>query len=127
MAKKARRVPRYQRVAKAEQAARIVARGTAVNRQALAPSYSGYSEPTFVTRGVYTDQPFECSDCGKAEIWTAVQQKWWYEVAKGDVFTIASRCRACRRKERERRAEARRLHLEGIARKQQERPPNRCT
>ncbi len=116
MAKKARRVPRYQRAAEAEQAARAMARGTPVNRQALAPSYG---TPEFVTRGYYTDQPFECIDCGKAEVWTPAQQKWWYEVAKGDVFTIARRCRACRRRERERRAEARRLHLEGIARKQQ--------
>ena len=90
--------------------------GAPVNREALA-AHNSYSEPEFVTRGFYADQPFQCVDCGKAEIWTAHQQKWWYEVAKGDVFTIARRCRVCRRRERERRAQARRVHLEGIARK----------
>lgn len=114
MAKSRRRVPRYQRVAKAEQAARAAARGTAVNLEALVPHLG---TPEFVARGFYTDRPFECIDCGKAEVWTAAQQKWWYEVAKGEVHSTARRCRGCRRRERERRAEARRVHLEGLARK----------
>jgi hypothetical protein len=111
---------RKARFAKAARAAieRKAIRGVLVNRTALAP-HGSYSEPEFVTRGSYSDRPFECVDCGKAEVWTAEQQKWWYEVAKGDVFTTARRCRACRRRERERQTEARRVHLEGIARKQQ--------
>jgi hypothetical protein len=99
---------------------RATARGVAVNCAALA-SHNSYAEPDFVTCGFYADRPFECVDCGKADIWTAAQQKWWYEVAKGDVFTIARRCRACRRRERTRRAEARRVHLEGLAHKQHDR------
>jgi hypothetical protein len=95
---------------------REAARGIPVNRDALAP-HNSYEEPEFVTRGFYSDQPFECVNCGKAEIWTAEQQKWWYEVAKGNAFTAARRCRVCRRRERERRAAARRVHLEGLARK----------
>jgi len=91
-------------------------RAVAVNVKALAPDGS-YNSPDFVKRGYYFDQPFDCIDCGKPETWTAAQQKWWYEVAKGGVWTTARRCRACRRKERERRIEARRVHLEGIARK----------
>lgn len=97
---------------------RAMARGVTVNRDLLAP-HNSYGEPDFVRRGFYADLPFACVDCGKAEVWTATQQKWWYEVAKGDAFTTARRCRACRRRERERRAEARRVHLEGLARKQQ--------
>jgi hypothetical protein len=95
---------------------RKLARGVIVNRGALAAIHS-YSEPEFLTRGFYLDLPFTCVDCGKDEIWTAAQQKWWYEVAKGDVFTTARRCRACRRREQERRAEARRVHQDGLARK----------
>ncbi len=95
---------------------REAAHGAPVNCAALAP-HNSYGEPEFVTRGFYSDRPFECADCGKAEVWTAVQQKWWYEVAKGDVFTTARRCRSCRQRERERRAEARRVHVEGLARK----------
>ncbi len=53
-----------------------------VNANALAPSNS-YSGPAFVLRGYYLDIPFQCEGCGKEQIWTAHQQKWWYEVAKG--------------------------------------------
>ncbi|CAN5664018.1 hypothetical protein BH09VER1_BH09VER1_00940 [soil metagenome] len=87
-----------------------------VNAFRLAPNHS-YSDPEFLKRGYYLDQPFACRDCGKAEVWTASQQKWWYEIAKGGVFTQPSRCRPCRRRERERSAEARRVHLEGLAAK----------
>ena len=96
--------------------ATVVAREVQVNVGELAP-WKSYSEPQFVRRGYYVDEPFRCRDCCKDEIWTATQQKWWYEVAKGDVFTRARRCRTCRRIERERRNEARRVHLEGIQKK----------
>ena len=65
----------------------------------------------------YIDSPFECRDCGSHELWTAKQQKWWYEIAKGPIDSVAIRCRPCRNKERARKAEARRVHLEGLAQK----------
>jgi len=45
----------------------------------------------------HVDQPFTCIDCGKSEIWTAHQQKWYYEVAKGSGYPTAVRCRDCRK------------------------------
>jgi hypothetical protein len=87
-----------------------------VDASQLAPNNS-YGVPEFVGRGFYVDEPFRCVDCGRDEVWTAAQQKWWYEVARGFVYSRSSRCRECRRRERERRAEARRVHLEGIATK----------
>jgi hypothetical protein len=95
----------------------VPAGALAVRESLLAPNNS-YSVPDFVRRGYYEDQPFQCVGCGKAEVWTATQQRWWYEVAKGDVFTRALRCRACRRIERERKTEAQRIHLEGISQKE---------
>ena len=77
-----------------------------------APNNSYSLPPQF-----YVDRPFTCRDCGAEEVWTAEQQKWWYEVAKGPIFSIAVRCRPCRKIERDRKAEARRIHLEGIAQK----------
>lgn len=74
--------------------------------------------PGFAQRGYYQDAPFHCKDCGAEQVWTARQQKWWYEVAGGDYDSRAVRCKACRIKERARVAEARRTHLEGLARKQ---------
>jgi hypothetical protein len=71
-----------------------------VNREALAPNNS-YGEPDFVTRGFYVDQPFQCACCGAEETWRATQQKWWYEVAKGPVYSTAKYCIRCRRKRRE--------------------------
>lgn len=91
-------------------------KGVAVDPSQLAPDGS-YSRPDFVERGYYVDKPFECHHCGAPQTWTAAQQKWWYEVAKGGVWTTARLCRACRQRERARREEARRVHLEGLARK----------
>lgn len=91
------------------------------NPAALAATGS-YDTPEFVRRGTYRDLPFTCVDCGKLEIWAATQQKWWYETAKGDVWTTATRCRPCRQKERMRKNETRRVHLEGLAAKAAKRP-----
>lgn len=78
-----------------------------VNREALA-AFNSYGPPDWYQRGYYVDAPFTCVDCGVAEVWTATQQKWWYEVAKGQPFSFAKRCRACRRAKRELKADARR-------------------
>ena len=86
-----------------------------VNPALLRPTNS-YSIPDFVERGYYVDRPFRCKDCGKAEVWSPTQQKWWYESAKGDVWTTAVRCRPCRRRERERVAAARVVSTAGLAR-----------
>jgi len=61
----------------------------------------------------YRDLPFICTDCGKHEVWTATQQRWYYEVAKGPVQAQANRCRFCRKKHRaevERQRELLRIH-----------------
>ena len=49
----------------------------------------------------YVDQPFDCIDCGRHEVWTATQQKWYFEVAKGPIYGRAVRCRACRQRRRQ--------------------------
>lgn len=105
------------KVAEAKQTERMLRDGVVVNVQNLAPSNS-YGVTDFVRRGYYLDKPFTCATCGKREVWTAAQQKWWYEVAKGETLSVAKHCRACRKREQTRRAEARRVHMEGLARKQ---------
>lgn len=94
----------------------IPSEATVVNPANLAP-YNSYGDPEFVQRGYYLDVEFTCRDCGVVEVWRASQQKWWYEVAKGDVNSTAVRCRKCRRRERDRRNAARRVHLAGLAKK----------
>jgi hypothetical protein len=97
-------------------AERISAGLVRVNPSALAPNNS-YGVPAFVERGHYIDVQFKCTKCDSAQVWTARQQKWWFEVAKGYLYSFARLCRPCRRREQARRAEARRVHLEGLARK----------
>lgn len=50
----------------------------------------------------YLARPFTCRDCGAEEVWTAKQQKWWYETVHGAIDSRAVRCLACRRARRER-------------------------
>jgi len=50
----------------------------------------------------YVARPFICRDCGADEVWTAKQQKWWYETIHGHIDSRAVRCLACRRARRER-------------------------
>lgn len=92
-----------------------------VNHALLAP-YNSYGAPVFVDRGYYRDESFDCAGCDTTEVWTATQQKWWYEVAKGYVYSSAKYCRTCRRKERTRQDEARRTCQESLARKRSRTP-----
>jgi Probable zinc-ribbon domain len=62
----------------------------------------------------YVDQPFTCRDCGITEIWKAAKQKRYVESWGGHTAARATRCSACRKKERERKAEARARSEEGL-------------
>jgi Probable zinc-ribbon domain len=65
----------------------------------------------------YLDKVVFCRQCQKEEVWPAKRQKWWYEVAKGDINTQAVLCRSCRKMKKTRKEEARRVHLDGLAKK----------
>ena len=65
----------------------------------------------------WRDQPFTCKLCGKTEVWTARQQRQWYEEQGGEIEAIAIHCHDCRRELRKRKAAARKVHLEGLERK----------
>ncbi|QDQ27010.1 hypothetical protein FNU76_11920 [Chitinimonas arctica] len=67
-----------------------------INKSALVPN-NGYDVPTFVQYGYYMDLAFTCRDCGARHVWKAEQQQWWYEMAKGAVYSTAVRCFTCRR------------------------------
>ncbi len=51
----------------------------------------------------YEDLHFVCIDCGQEELWTAAQQKWWYEEAKNPIDAITVRCQNCRQQQRRRK------------------------
>lgn len=67
----------------------------------LAEHNNSYGLPSY-----YVDLPFECAGCGAHEVWTAKQQKWWYEVALGNINSTARYCSACRRARREHREQS---------------------
>jgi hypothetical protein len=50
----------------------------------------------------YLDRLFRCRECGAEAVWTARQQKWWYEEMRGSINGIPVRCLACRRARRAR-------------------------
>jgi hypothetical protein len=85
---------------------------------------NSYGTPDFVARGYYVDFPFKCKDCGKSQVWSPTQQRWWYEIAKGDVWTVANRCRPCRQRERARRNTSREVAEAGMAKKRGLKPNN---
>lgn len=95
----------------------IHAAGAPCDPSRLAPDNS-YGVPDFVTRGCYVDVSFRCVDCGAEGVWTAERQKWWYEVAKGGVWTRANRCRVCRANKRAQREASRAAYFAGMLRKQ---------
>ncbi len=64
----------------------------------------------------YVDQPFTCQLCNASEIWTAKQQKWWYEIAKGHIDSTAVHCRKCRDKIK-REKDLQQQHMQEMAQK----------
>ncbi len=72
---------------------------------------------TYFCPTYYVDVPYTCRDCGAAEIWTAKQQKWWYEVAKGNINSQAVRCDGCRKKIRDEKVQQKK-HMAEMAAKE---------
>jgi len=44
----------------------------------------------------YYDEEFKCRDCGIDQVWTAEQQKNWYEELGKTINSTAVCCRVCR-------------------------------
>ena len=59
----------------------------------------------------YEPVPFRCMDCGKEEIWTARQQKRWYEDCQGRIYSTTTRCLPCRIARRQKLADQRCVQL----------------
>ncbi len=58
---------------------------------------SSYSYPEFW----YRDEERTCVDCGAEFVFSAKDQKFWYEVARIPLHATANRCLACRHQRRE--------------------------
>jgi len=84
------------------------------NLSKQAPNNS-YSPPLY-----YEDMEFTCRDCGVACVWTAEQQRLWYEEWGGPVQSTAVRCRACRQKVARAKIEQKR-HMAEMAKRKKKR------
>src|SRR5262249_32100586 len=60
----------------------------------------------------YEDLRFTCRDCGAECVWTAEQQRLWYEQWGGPVQSTAIRCRACRKRVQRAKIEQKKHMLE---------------
>ena len=43
----------------------------------------------------YTDISYTCAGCGKKGIWTAEQQKKYFEIQKGNIYNVPRWCYKC--------------------------------
>lgn len=57
-----------------------------------------------VPRYFYVDQERHCVECGRDFVFSAGEQKFWYEDLKFHFDSVAIRCQDCRRKQRTKRA-----------------------
>ena len=90
-------------------------KGKSVHRIKADPSKqarnNSYSPPLY-----YEDLSFKCRDCGAECVWTAEQQRLWYEEWGGSVQSTAVRCRACRQRVRREKIEQKK-HMQEVAQK----------
>jgi len=83
------------RIAKLEKEGRIVG-GVEIPKNVLPADPAkqehadGYSAKLY-----YQDVHFKCAGCGKEEVWTAQQQKKYFEVQKGNIYNEAKWCHEC--------------------------------
>ena len=56
---------------------------------------------TVAPRHWYVDAWFRCADCGSEFIWSANEQRTWFETYRFYVDSQATRCRDCRTKRRD--------------------------
>ena len=70
-----------------------------LSQQATRGGYSGI-------RYFYKDVEFICKGCGKKDVWTAEQQKRYYEDQKGNIYNEATWCHDCHTKRMKKKQEA---------------------
>ena len=61
---------------------------------------------TVCPRHWYVDATFVCRDCKEEFVFTASEQRFWYEERKFLPSVVPIRCVACRKKERKRKLDA---------------------
>lgn len=68
------------------------------------PSKQDFCTAHYLPHYFYLDEERVCVQCGKSFLFTAHEQKFWYETLKFNFSSTAIRCRSCRRQRRTGRA-----------------------
>ena len=104
MAKNGRRVPRYLKeanvaafLANASKVRPLLATRGPRDGHRLPTDDCRLAQTPTVWPAYYINISYTCLDCKEQRVWTAEQQQWWYEVAKGSIYARAVRCPSCRK------------------------------
>jgi hypothetical protein len=49
----------------------------------------------------YVDRPFQCDDCGQPSLFSAAEQKYWFETLQFLIWVYPKQCAPCRKKRRQ--------------------------
>ncbi len=83
------------RIKKLRKASRIV-QGVEIPKGALpADPESQFHGGGYAVKFSYQDIHYSCAGCGKKEVWTAEQQKRYFEVQKGNIYNKPKWCHEC--------------------------------
>jgi hypothetical protein len=106
MTRRKSKQPKREPVDRKGRITRLIAAGMISNESEIPPDAIPV-EPALINRGgsyfcpiFYQDVNFLCTDCGVSQTWKADDQRWYYETTNAAYYSIAKRCRECRKKEK---------------------------
>ena len=90
------------RIAKLEKEGRLV-KGVEIPEGALAADPDEQNSSGLSVKFYYKDIQFTCAGCGQDDVWTARQQKRYFEDQKGNIYNEPKWCYECHAKRMENR------------------------
>jgi len=85
------------RVAKLKKEGRIV-KGVEIPKGVLPANPDKQNHSGLSAKFYYKDIEFTCAGCGKKDVWTAEQQKRYFELQKGNIYNDPKWCYKCHQK-----------------------------
>jgi hypothetical protein len=85
------------RLAKLQKEGRLV-KGVEIPKNALAANPEAQNHSGYSAKFYYRDMHYTCAGCGRPGVWTAQQQKKYFEVQKGNIYNEPKWCHKCHSK-----------------------------
>ena len=74
----------------------LIVKGVEIPKDSLpADPNSQAAGAGYAVKFYYKDIPYTCAGCGKEDVWTAQQQKKYYEIQKGNIYNEPKWCHEC--------------------------------